>query len=557
MTTSKQQLSIALCMIVRDEQRDLPDCLASVRGVVDEMIVVDTGSEDDTVAIAERAGAKVVHFQWCDDFSAARNASIQASTADWILWLDADERLAEGAAARLREKLQKDDFDCGMLRLHDAKSLSSAPAAVMSGRERIGDPMYVPRLLRRTDDLAFSGIVHESVRPWLLRHGNRVKDMECDIVHYGAVPEQRSAREKAGRNTALLEKRLLAEPDDFTIHGYLAHEHIAAQRTERAWEIVEEGWALLRKASPETLRSALRLTAARALIQFQRGDAQGALDSAKLAASYEGDGPDLLFFRGRAHEMLAQQAKLTAKRHEQLGEAERCYRACLALRDSVFAQRYVRGASSWAGQMRLATVRMLQGDPEEALGLFETSHAQRPEVSEGLFGRAEALVESGEPERAMALLEPQLAGELKDHPDGWLVAAQAADAHGNLPDFKRHLASARERSGQGYVAAHRNERHGSAHCQLLAYLGQPSPGAGTMGTVTALMARQPPKSPPGAIAASERRTLRTLVRNMLLSDHAAAVEPLLEDDSEALLPGLRQLVTDVVSSLGMSIEERS
>ena len=93
---------ISLCVIAKNEEAMIADCLESVRDVVDEMIVVDTGSLDRTVAIAEAAGARVVTFKWCDDFSAARNASIKAATGDWVLILDADERLGAGQGAAIR-----------------------------------------------------------------------------------------------------------------------------------------------------------------------------------------------------------------------------------------------------------------------------------------------------------------------------------------------------------------------------------------------------------------------------------------------------------------------
>ena len=82
---------IALVMIARNEARSIALCLQSVRPWVDEMIVLDTGSDDDTVSIAESLGAKVHSFIWCHDFAAARNAALELSTADWNLVLDADE----------------------------------------------------------------------------------------------------------------------------------------------------------------------------------------------------------------------------------------------------------------------------------------------------------------------------------------------------------------------------------------------------------------------------------------------------------------------------------
>ena len=90
-------------MIVKDEEEMLPDCLASCADGVDEMVIVDTGSTDRTVEIAESFGATVLHFAWNGSFSDARNHGVEAATGTHILWLDADERLEDGDAAGLRE----------------------------------------------------------------------------------------------------------------------------------------------------------------------------------------------------------------------------------------------------------------------------------------------------------------------------------------------------------------------------------------------------------------------------------------------------------------------
>ena len=95
-------LRLSLCMIVKDEEEMLPRCLAAVKPAVDEMIVVDTGSTDRTVEIAESFGARVLHHEWTGSFSDARNVSLEAATGDWIIYLDADEVLVEEDAERLR-----------------------------------------------------------------------------------------------------------------------------------------------------------------------------------------------------------------------------------------------------------------------------------------------------------------------------------------------------------------------------------------------------------------------------------------------------------------------
>src|SRR5262245_26667700 len=105
--------SVSLCMIVRDEEEVLGRCLASVADVVDEIIIVDTGSRDRTPAIARTFGARVEPFRWRDDFAAASNQSFSLATSDWILWLDADDVLlpeARDGLAALKARLERDVY---------------------------------------------------------------------------------------------------------------------------------------------------------------------------------------------------------------------------------------------------------------------------------------------------------------------------------------------------------------------------------------------------------------------------------------------------------------
>jgi glycosyltransferase involved in cell wall biosynthesis len=121
--------------IARDRHQPVPDrtrraalpgeCLASARAAVDEIVLVDTGSRDATKAIAAAAGARVIDFTWCDDFAAARNAGLEQARGTHVLVLDADERLAQGAAPVLRAAARDKGLLIGMLPLHDADALDA------------------------------------------------------------------------------------------------------------------------------------------------------------------------------------------------------------------------------------------------------------------------------------------------------------------------------------------------------------------------------------------------------------------------------------------------
>ncbi len=127
-------MTVSLCLMVRNEEHDLPGCLQSAGDLVDEIIVVDTGSTDRTKEIAANFGAKVFDFPWCDDFAAARNECIRHATGEWIFWMDADERIDEANREKLRGlfesiKPRQEELSHG---LHGSHGLKSSAASVSS-----------------------------------------------------------------------------------------------------------------------------------------------------------------------------------------------------------------------------------------------------------------------------------------------------------------------------------------------------------------------------------------------------------------------------------------
>ena len=146
---ARRRNRISLCMIVRDEEPYLGQCLDSVLGVADEIVVVDTGSQDQTVAIAESHDAKVIHFAWTEHFAEARNQAIVAATGDYMLVLDADERLELATAYHIREAVDAAEFDVAYLHFENI-------AASGSARRR----WIAPRLYRMTPGIRYIGRVH-------------------------------------------------------------------------------------------------------------------------------------------------------------------------------------------------------------------------------------------------------------------------------------------------------------------------------------------------------------------------------------------------------------
>ena len=191
--------SVSLCMIVRNEEAYLADCLRSVGDLASETIIVDTGSTDRTVEIARSFGAEVRHFRWVDDFAAARNESIRDAKGDWILWMDADDRLSAEELLRVKAVLVHGDADVYVFRV----------VGRIGGGESTGATLH-SRLFRRQDGLLFVGRLHERlVAPAALRVART--NIVVEHVGYGASDEV--LRAKAERNRRILLQCLADEPD--------------------------------------------------------------------------------------------------------------------------------------------------------------------------------------------------------------------------------------------------------------------------------------------------------------------------------------------------------
>ncbi len=219
-------MRISACYIVRNEAANLERSLACLQGAVDEIIVVDTGSSDDTVKTAEAHGARVFSFPWRDDFSAARNVSLGKATGEWILVVDADEYFPEGMAKNIRLTVERYGADADLL-VFLRRELDEERGIVLLDT-------YVSRLMRRMDGLAYEGAIHEEPR----RHGNiisrmaTIPDGELMMMHTGYSSVL--LRSKGERNLALLMRELESGRPRDSIYMYLAETYDGLQDEEQA-----------------------------------------------------------------------------------------------------------------------------------------------------------------------------------------------------------------------------------------------------------------------------------------------------------------------------------
>jgi glycosyltransferase involved in cell wall biosynthesis/predicted Zn-dependent protease len=272
---------VSLTMIVKNEEAHLADCLASVADLVDEMVVVDTGSTDRTKEVAEKAGARVYDFAWQDSFAAARNEALRHATSDWVLWLDADERLDEKNREKLRALLAGLPGENVAYVMRQRSPLEDAPHAA-------ADVDQV-RLFRAHPDLRWEHRVHEQVLPCLRRLGTRLAQTDIVIAHGGfAAPDRQGA--KVERNRRLLE--LAERPDDaFALYNLGAVE-LTRDRAEEAVGHLRR--SLQHSHARDTLVPKLYALLTRA--QHQLGQKDEALAACRQGLALHAGDPELLFW---------------------------------------------------------------------------------------------------------------------------------------------------------------------------------------------------------------------------------------------------------------------
>jgi glycosyltransferase involved in cell wall biosynthesis len=214
--------NITLSMIVKNEEKYLQDCLESVKDLVNEIVIVDTGSTDRTIEIAKQYNTKVYNFEWINDFSAARNFALSKSTGDWILYMDADERLDPDSKAeilRRTEKSRKIGFNCTV------KSIESD-----GGRN---NSIRYTRLFAYDPLVQFSGKVHEQIENSLKKSDYLIVDSKIIINHIGYNVSIDAKKGKAKRNLELLLSEYKQSPSPY-YEFQLAHTYKIIEDEENA-----------------------------------------------------------------------------------------------------------------------------------------------------------------------------------------------------------------------------------------------------------------------------------------------------------------------------------
>lgn len=211
---------LSAALIVRDEEHHLADCLDSIEPIVDEVVVVDTGSVDGTVALAEDHGARVHHKPWQDDFALARNYALEQCTGRWILYIDADERVRPVSRRRLESELTRPGLVGAEVMFHAKPNLTAYPEL---------------RLFLNDPRIRFEGLIHETIWPGVLGviqlDGGGVGRSSLVFDHVGYEGSQ---EHKYERDLPMLERALELSPDHVFCWFHLGHTHMGLRHRAEA-----------------------------------------------------------------------------------------------------------------------------------------------------------------------------------------------------------------------------------------------------------------------------------------------------------------------------------
>jgi glycosyltransferase involved in cell wall biosynthesis len=284
----------SVTLIARNEAGNLPTCLASLKDIADDIVVVDTGSTDHTRAVAASLGARVFDFTWCDSFAAARTESLRHARGSWVLWIDADESFDEPNRAKLRSLLASLRDDDNTAFVMQQRSLYATGATTLVAQVR---------LFRNLPGLRWDYRVHEQILPALRKAGQVVGFTDITIAHTGYA-DAALGRRKLERNLRLLHLEREERPDDpFNLFN-LGWAYAGLDRPADAIPFLQRSLELSRPSDSITSKLYILLTRChRRLGQHHAAWSACAAGTARCPTD-----PELLFLKGELYRQRGDRA---------------------------------------------------------------------------------------------------------------------------------------------------------------------------------------------------------------------------------------------------------
>ncbi len=376
---------LSLCMIVRDEEEMLPRCLAAVADAVDEIVIVDTGSQDRTIEIAKSFGAKVIEREWTGSFADARNVSFDAATGDWLMYLDADEVLVAEDAPLLRELTGRTWREAFYLSETNYTGELDAGTAVTHNALRI---------FRNRKEYRFEGRLHEQIAKFLPGYlPERLESTAVRVEHYGYLGVVRDAREKSRRNIELLRIQQAESPPSPFLHYNLGSEYAAAGDAPAALAEFQRAWTLM-DSDPDRNLYEFAPALANRLVKALRvcGGPRAAFDQAAVALERFPEFTDLVLEQASACLALreTEQAIVLLERCIEMGDASGRYTATV-------------GCGTYLPRIALGEICLERGETERAAELLERCVREYPHFVGSILPFTMALLARGlEPEAVVS-----------------------------------------------------------------------------------------------------------------------------------------------------------
>ncbi len=289
---SSKKAAVSLCMIIKDEEKYLARCLASVKPIVDEMIVVDTGSADRSKDIAITFGAKVYDYEWKNDFAEARNYSISKASGEWILILDGDEVISPLDHAHFNKIVKKTPRSpiAYTIATRNYNKLANIVGWVPNDGHYPDEeaaigwlPSEKVRLFYGKDQIWFEGAVHELVDPVLRRNGIEIKKCRILVHHYGRLDKEKLDR-KGEIYFDIGQKKLSEMGEDVNALRELAIQATILEKNQEAFEL----WQRLLALNPNPNLAAIAYVNM-GTIYNRLGKFEDALDAGKKAVECDPD----------------------------------------------------------------------------------------------------------------------------------------------------------------------------------------------------------------------------------------------------------------------------
>ena len=285
-------IRLSLCMIVRNNAAIIEQCLLSIRPWVDEMIVIDTGSEDDTALLAERLNARVYHHPWNESFAEARNESLKYARGEWIFWMDSDDLISPGIGRELRELVDGK---------HDPETLGyvvqvHCPAVNEQGFESATIVDHV-KLFRNRPEIQFEFHIHEQILPSIRRLGGRVEFTDLYVVHANSDQSQQGKASKIKRDLNILQKDLAERPNHPFVLFNLGMTYLDDEQFQQAIEYLQR-CVTFSDNSESHLRKAYALLVS---AQMQLGRYEQAWQTCRAGLELFSEDHELLFRAGSLH----------------------------------------------------------------------------------------------------------------------------------------------------------------------------------------------------------------------------------------------------------------